>query len=151
MKKRGKRKLVLLLLALLAAALLLLKIFVGSGSPGLSARLAFRLNWGISLPQGEEIYRYSEPFVSYYVLKYSGQGEEKLEKLLKEFETAEGKEIKGSFFLEDLETYHASLEEAYLPDFEEVDSFCTDAHGLSKLYLFYDSGERTLYLCELLD
>ena len=150
MKRRNKKILAACVLLALAA-LLILKFFADKGSPDRSARLSFRLNWDVDIPAGEERYVYSKPNISYYVVQYTGREEKKLMKLLKGFRTKEGRKIKEEQFLEDLAVYEADIEQAQLPNFDRIDYFCTAAHGLSKLYLFYDSDSQVLYLCQLLD
>ena len=72
-------------------------------------------------------------------------------KVLREFETADGREIKKEQFLQDLAVYETDIDKEQLPDFQQVDFFCKKAKGLSKLYLFYASAGQVLYLCQLLD
>lgn len=150
MKKSARKRILLVAIIGVLAVLLIMK-FGDKGSPELSARLGFKLNWNLSVPAGEEIYGYSQSYVSYYVLKYTDREEKKLMEFLREFETADGREINKEQFLQDLAVYETDIDKEQLPDFQQIDFFCKKAKGLSKLYLFYDSAGQVLYLCQLLD
>lgn len=114
-------------------------------------RIALKMNWGVWLPGGEEVYDYSDSYVSYSVVRYTDRGEKSLLKKLKAFQSEEGKEIKKEVFLEDLKNFQVDIGAEVLPDFGTIDYFRTAAHGESSFYCFYNSYKNTLYLCSLLD
>ena len=151
MDKCKRKKKIFIIVLLMGIILAFVVLYSRNVFPPLSERIRFKANWDVILPRGEEIYSYNEPFVTEYVLKCTDKAERKLRKILVQFKTQEGKDIKEKFFLEKLELSTENIEEKHLPDFNRIDYFMQKTKGMSSFYLFYDSNENILYVYEILD